>query len=108
MGKVTQEARDAAAKLAEDVLSGWCHIGGNDIPAIRNGLWDDDHADLGLLVKAFARFEAETIARTNNHAELVEALREIAELTIKQQLPITSQVHEIARKALYLYGGEKP
>jgi hypothetical protein len=72
---VTQHARDAAALLADEVLSGWCHIGGNDIPAIRNGFWDDDHTDLGLLVKAFARFESETIARTNTTTELVEALR---------------------------------
>lgn len=71
--KVTQAARDAAADLAEEVLSGWCHIGGNDVPAIRNGFWDDDQTDLGLLVKAFARFEEKV--RTNTNAELVEALR---------------------------------
>ncbi len=36
--------------------------------------------------------------------ELVEALREIAELTKKQQLPITAQVHELAMSALHNRG----
>lgn len=51
---VIQVDRDAAADLAERLHS-TMNIGGNDIAAIRNGIWDDDANDLGPLVQAFRR-----------------------------------------------------
>jgi len=53
--EVRQEDREAAAVFADDVLTRWCAIGGNDVAAIRNGIWDDDDTDLGQIVQAFAR-----------------------------------------------------
>lgn len=53
--EVRQEDREAAAVFADDVLTGWCAIGGNDVAAIRNGFWDNDDTDLGQIVQAFAR-----------------------------------------------------
>lgn len=52
--EVIQADRDAAADLAE-WLQGITNIGGNDVAAIRNGIWDQDGDDLGPLVQAFAR-----------------------------------------------------
>ena len=56
---VTPEAREAAALLADNVLAGLAKIDGNDVAAIRHGIWDDDDTDLGLLVQAFAKFESD-------------------------------------------------
>lgn len=56
MTEPSQQAREAAAGLA-DKLGFFLAIGGNDLAAIRNGIWDDAPGELGDTVRAFARFE---------------------------------------------------
>jgi hypothetical protein len=73
---VTQEDREAAANLA-NALEKALQIGGNDIASIRNGFWDDDPTDLGLLAQAFAAHRPQSTAEAVVDPVLVKA-REIA------------------------------
>ena len=50
---------------------------------------------------------SEAQALTTENATLREALEEIADVTRRQQLPITAQVNECARTALSTTNGEK-
>lgn len=77
--EVSQRARKAAAELAAK-LGGAISIGGNDLAAIMNGLWDNDEESgymIAFLVPAFARFEHET--RLAGERAGMERAAEIAE-----------------------------
>lgn len=63
---VTQYAREAVAKQVEAAFYDECEYA----QEMRQGLHDSDPN-----LQHFARFEAETIARTNTTTELAEALR---------------------------------
>lgn len=99
---VTQADREAAARLAQK-LGEAIFLGGNDLAAIRNGIWDNDEASgdvLAYFVPALARHRtAAEAASAATVAELVE--REAALIAL-----LTKAVADIAT-ALLMTEGER-